>query len=123
MKRFFELERIGDDAFTAAKFAGGHYNLKMSRWGMAIPHLEPFVCRPNSSGEYSIRLPYRRDYSRANGVGSRGVFAVYELESPGFYKVHERVSWGRCDDYFICVDERGIHRCEEEEAMEWARKG
>jgi hypothetical protein len=47
-----------------------------------------------------------RDYSRANGVGSRGIWEYFSLE-PGVYEVYERLSWRRTDRYFLRVDEEG----------------
>lgn len=57
-----------------------------------------------------------RDYSRANSVGSRGVWICYALE-PGVYEVYERVSWQRDTRYFIQVTSDGhYHRISLEEA-------
>lgn len=52
-------------------------------------------------------LTQKRDYSQANGTGSRGVYAWYTLESCRIYEVKERVSWKRTRHYYVRVTEDG----------------
>ena len=47
------------------------------------------------------------DYSRANGKGSRGVFAEYILESGKIYEVLSRETWQRSRRYFCTVTQDG----------------
>lgn len=44
------------------------------------------------------------DYSRANSVGSRGVFGYYPLRSGRIYEVAARLTWKRIDQYFCYVN-------------------
>ena len=47
------------------------------------------------------------DYSRANSVGSRGVFRYYPLRSGRIYEVAERLTWKRSTQYFCRVNDAG----------------
>ncbi len=65
-------------------------------------------------------LPSKRDYSRANSKGSRGVYLWYILESDKLYEVNARVSWKNTNRYFVAVDESGgIYHLTNEEVEEW----
>lgn len=69
------------------------------------------------------------DYAKSNGVGSRGVYAEYIMESWGIYEVSEQVSWKRVERYFCTVTEEGdiikiteveaCHAVEAETCEEW----
>ncbi|MEQ2441793.1 hypothetical protein [Solibaculum intestinale] len=62
-------------------------------------------------------LKPKLDYSRANGIGSRGVFAEYILESGKLYEVKSQESWSRTDRYFCIVDQDGdVIKISEEDA-------
>lgn len=62
----------------------------------------------NSKG-YFVRQFERgdTDYSRANSVGSRGVFRYYHLKSGRIYEVAERFNWRRQEQYFCRVNHEG----------------
>lgn len=60
----------------------------------------------------------RRDYSRANSVGSRGVVVHYELERGPIYRVSAPVSWRRDDRYWLRIDELGERRRMSREEVE-----
>ena len=53
----------------------------------------------------------RTDYSKANGVGSRGVRIWYVLP-PGRYLVHAPESWSSTDKYICTICESGEVRRE-----------
>lgn len=120
MKTYFELERWGDDAYYAARRLGGRWNLG-SRCRMADPRLEPCVWRTLPGFERGDKLSYRRDYSRANGSGSRGVYAVYELDLGRIYEVRERISWGRVTEYHIIAEPDGCRKLTKSEIDGWAK--
>ena len=62
-------------------------------------------------------LRYRKDYSRANSKGSRGVFAEYILESGKVYDVRSNKN-----RYFCTVNEQGdIVKIQETEVKEWLK--
>jgi hypothetical protein len=45
-------------------------------------------------------VPAQRDYSQANGMGSRGVYAYYLVDEGPVYEVIKPVSWNRSDHYY-----------------------
>ena len=61
------------------------------------------------------------DYSRANSVGSRGVFIFYALK-PGIYEVNARESWNKVRRYFIRVENTQYVEIEEEEVQQWLQQ-
>lgn len=66
-------------------------------------------------------LPYKKDYSRANSVGTRGVYAYYILDEGPVYEVSSPVSWRNTDRYFCRVIDGKIVRLAEQEVQVWAR--
>lgn len=67
-------------------------------------------------------LPAKRDYSRANSKGSRGVFLWFVLESGRIYEVNERASWKNSRRYFCAVDNQGcIYELDKQEVDEWLK--
>lgn len=69
-----------------------------------------------------IFLQGKRDYSRANSAGSRGIFAWYILESGKYYEIKQQTSWKKSCRYFAKVDDTGeIIEVKEEEVRGWLR--
>lgn len=70
-----------------------------------------------------IFLKAKKDYSKANSKGSRGVFAIYILESGKYYDIKEKVSNRRSVRYFAKVDYMSgdVLRVEEREVLEWLK--
>jgi len=67
-------------------------------------------------------LKRKLNYSRANSVGSRGVFAEYILESGKIYEVKCKKSWQNSERYFCTVNQDGdIVKLDESEIQEWLR--
>lgn len=65
-------------------------------------------------------LRCQKDYTRANGVGSRGVMALYMLAPARLYYVAEPLSWSRVDRYYCCVEDGDLRRFgDEAEARAW----
>lgn len=64
-------------------------------------------------------IPFRQDYSEANGVGSRGIYRYYLLESGKVYEVYAPTSWKAHDRYFCRVEEGRIVRMTEQMVMEF----
>lgn len=52
-------------------------------------------------------LKGKRDYAKANSVGSRGVYEWFILESGCVYAVTAQVSWKATRLYFVQATERG----------------
>lgn len=64
----------------------------------------------------------RKDYSKANSIGSRGVYLWYILESGRYYEVKERTSWSGSDRYFVKVTMGGdIERVSKSEVEHWLK--
>lgn len=64
----------------------------------------------------------KKDYSKANSVGSRGVFLWYILESGAYYEIKKQTSWRDTERYFCKVSNAGeIVRVEKSEVMEWLK--
>lgn len=54
-----------------------------------------------------MRLHGKRDYARANGVGSRGINELYLLEWGRVYEVRQPISWRRSRQYYAGVSDDG----------------
>ena len=59
-------------------------------------------------------MPYKKDYSQSNSVGSRGVMAVYMLNDNMIYEVKD---WKI--RYFCTIKDWSIVRITETEVKEW----
>lgn len=57
------------------------------------------------------------DYSRANSVGSRGVYKHYILQSGNLYEVCSRTSWKRIEQYFCMVQDGKIVKLTRQEVL------
>ncbi len=132
MKAVLEIELIGDDSYEALRMTNRRrypelppcVELRARRLGR--PELRPWVARvipiPGSEGYRREMIAYQhKDYSRANSVGSRGVYAYYLL-SPGVYEIHQRTSWKHGEQYYLQVKEDGTkQRLGDDEVREWLR--
>lgn len=54
-----------------------------------------------------VFLKKNKDYSQANSVGTRGVYAFFVLDSGRLYEVMQPLSWSKTDHYFCSVDDIG----------------
>lgn len=62
-------------------------------------------------------LPFKKNYSQSNSVGSRGVRAIYMLEENKIYEVKE---WK--ERYFCTIRDWAICRISEYEVNEWLKE-
>lgn len=121
MKAILEIEAIGDGndqqiklysrvANLAAPGLGGYFKCPASYFVAQIIGRDPKY-------KWSrIFLRGKKDYSRSNSKGTRGVYIYYELESGSVYDVKKPVSWKNTDRFFCFVDDDGnINRIEENE--------
>lgn len=116
MKAVIRLEHIGDDVRAYQKHGKRRndlYEHKLLR-GEGAERLRPWVAQLQSynqrTGDFDRKFLHGvKDYSRANSVGSRGVFEYIVLNT-GYYEVNERVSWKKTDRYFIRVIDEDITR-------------
>lgn len=113
--------------------------LELELVGDGVPHSinnpRPWVARilgPDEQYGLEREFVHRQatDYTRANSVGSRGVYAYYAL-GPGLYEIQRpiRQRWlarrsfchVQTERYFIQVEATTIRRVSREEAMEWLK--
>lgn len=124
MRYVLELEAIGDNhAFGFAQLCRGGAGRSLRQEIDALRYgrrdVQPWVARLTGLCErYVFRREFLRgqkDYARANGTGSRGVYFYYFLE-PGFYEINSRESWKRTRHYFAEVvdDQTIVERSREE---------
>lgn len=67
-------------------------------------------------------LKAKKDYSCANSKGSRGVFAVYILESGKYYDIKEQKSWKNSRRYYAKVNDDGdVVEVGDEEVAQWLK--
>ncbi|OPY47875.1 MAG: hypothetical protein A4E42_00229 [Methanoregulaceae archaeon PtaU1.Bin222] len=65
----------------------------------------------------------KRDYSKSNSKGTRGIFVWYVLESGGYYEVSSPHSWHSIERYFCKVSEDGeIVRVDRNEVDVWCMR-
>lgn len=117
-----KLEQIGDDQRWAA--GKGSARARSQR--------PPGPPRPRSYVAYIVWDGYniekhfiqgQKDYSKANSVGSRGVYTYYILKSGGFiYEIHEHLTWTRSRTYWCRVEDGKIIEMSFEEALSWVLK-
>jgi hypothetical protein len=73
-----------------------------------VPTRQPWVAevsRDEASGKVRrVFLRGQKDFSRANSVGSRGVYLYFHLHEGVTYEVRELTSWTRERRYFCRVE-------------------
>jgi hypothetical protein len=105
MKAQLRLERIGDDTNQALRAFSSRYEGKAQ--GLAMPWVAEITGGDRRYGIARRFLPFDKDFSSANSIGSRGVMACYILESGKPYEVFARTSWKSSERYFCRVTESG----------------
>lgn len=126
MKAFLELELFSEDTRAMAKLYSNIADcIVPGLGGMVIGTIPPSSWVAEITGfdekyKYARKfLKPKKDYSRANSKGSRGVFAEYIIESRKIYEVKASLTWRRIERYFCTVDEEGeIIKLEESEVIE-----
>lgn len=123
MLAVLKLEIIGDNYFAYKRdLANGNAreNPRVEKYGemMGRDQTRPWVARIGGlDDKYGFRREFQRgqkDYSRANSIGSRGVYEYFALND-GIYEIHERVTWKRTRRYFVRVEGAGIIEISKEE--------
>lgn len=115
------LEAIGDDIAQMSRLYNWIGDEVEQRAGVANPFRSgprmPWVARITGLCErYGLKREFqsfKKDYTRANSVGSRGVYQCYALDD-GIYEVHEHISRRSSRRSFLWIDGG--------EAQEMARK-
>lgn len=84
--------------------------LKLERIGNGSPQggTNPYCKRIKAVGRDGFIvtefMKFNRDYTDANGVGTRGVYDYYILP-PGIYEILEAVSWKKSRKYYLFIDD------------------
>lgn len=128
MRAVLKLEVIGDNhlqhkrAIDRGEAPIPHMRqyVKVLQWGQK--KMRPWVARiTGRDPKYVYRREFivgMRDYSKANSVGSRGVYEYFALPD-GVYEVNERVTWKRTRRYFIRVENAEITEIVREDVERW----
>jgi hypothetical protein len=103
------LEAIGDD--QVARLQGYAQMLQTIAPAQAgafrAPRRQPWVAHLTGlCSRYGLRRVFLRgqkDYTKANSVGSRGVYCFYTLEEGLLYEVHALLSWQRAERYYCQI--------------------
>lgn len=123
MKAILEIELIGDNIRQEMKLWTNIGNMAMPGLGdMTFGSYPPSgwiaeITGFDSKYKYARSfLKFKKDYSRANSKGSRGVYAEYILDEGKIYDVKDRKQ-----RYFCKVDNWQIVRIDELEVKEWLK--
>jgi hypothetical protein len=123
MKAYLEIELIGDNVVQVGRLYKNITDSIIPGLGSMTFDIPPSGWVAEITGYDSVYkykrsfLRYKKDYSRANSKGSRGVYAEYTLESGKIYDVKNNKQ-----RYFCRVDEDGdIIHIEESEVREWLK--
>lgn len=131
MRALLRIELIGENIRREARNIVNDLSLAVGREAaeafMGKDPSRPWVARIDGlDPRYGFARTFVhgvRDYSRANSVGSRGVWECFALE-PGIYEVKHPVSWRRTRRYFISVtDDGSYHEINREEVEACLRDG
>lgn len=129
MKATLKLEVIGDNTHQHLKLWTSVINEALPGVGSALLGNCPPSCWvaeiTGTDHKYGFDREFlrgRKDYSKANSIGSRGVYLWYILESGRYYEVKERTSWSGSDRYFVKVTMGGdIERVSKSEVEHWLK--
>jgi len=75
--------------------------------------------------KYGLKRKFLRgqkDYSEANGPGSRGIYKYYALEEGKIYEINSPLSWKNDDRYFCRIENGEENRMTKEEVIECLKK-
>lgn len=118
MKIYIELELRADDVREMSKMYKYIGNEVAPGLGTALFSIPPSSWVAEITGtdtKYKFKrqfLPFKKDYSRANSVGSRGVYANYILESGHVYDIKDNKERYYCqvlnDGQIVRMTESGV---------------
>lgn len=115
MRYAVELEAIGDvydrQIREFDRFCGGGGK------GLRSPWIARLMSYDAVGGFDRQFVNGRKDYSRSNSKGSRGIYLCYALD-PGVYEINELASWSSSRRYFCMIDGESLHEITKEEAID-----
>lgn len=127
MSYVLKLESIGDDERAYLAWCRNQIDdvLRIDGLGQQIQGKYPGKCWVAEITGLDTKYKYRRkflggkkDYSEANGPGSRGVYIYYILQEGRTYEVKSPQSWKRTDRYFCTIAKGMLIRLSEQEVNE-----
>ena len=126
MKNILELEVFGDNVRQQwSIYRGVSEMIAPGIFDKAIGRMPSYTWVAEITGfddkyKYArIFLNGKKDYSRANAVGSRGIYLEFTLESNKIYEVMAQQTWKRYSRYFCIVTDIGdIEKITETEVIE-----
>jgi len=125
MKAILRLEAIGDDERQRLRLYGGILDEALGA-GVGRGVIGKFPARywvaeiTGTDDHFGLKRSFlqgHKDYSHANGVGSRGVYMHYLLDEGKLYEVKEPVSWRSSERYFCRVESRRIVKVSKDEVL------
>jgi hypothetical protein len=128
-----KLEVIGDYYYAyRKKIEAGETDMPLHTKRMVEiykwtdPKKHPWIARiVGLDSRYTFKREFLRgqkDYSRANSIGSRGVYLYYPLKA-GVYEVNERLTWKKARRYFVRVVGSEFFEVGREEVLNWLESG
>jgi hypothetical protein len=121
-----KIECIGDDTHQVLKLYRNLTNELMPGLGdMTFGKSQKPYWVAEITGEdskYKFKREFlrcKKDYSEANGVGSRGVYVYYNLEEGKVYHVSSPESWKRIDKYYCTIKNGELQRLTQKEVEKW----
>ena len=128
MKTPLAIELFGDDTYQLLKMWTRVMDdmvpgLGKMTIGENIPR--PWVAKiTGRDPKYKYAREFQRaqwDYSKANSVGSRGIYLYYWLDEGCLYEVKEQVTWKRWERYFCRAEAGELVEMSEDEVIEWLK--
>lgn len=123
-----KLERIGDDTWANLELGRRMVNDVLPGAGEVAIGAWPQRAWCAEITGLDQRYGFERrflspnvSYIDANSIGSRGVFAYYNLREGQIYEVSSPLSWKRTDRYFCRVDGSSLVRMSRKEVDEWLK--
>ena len=118
MKGILILELFGEDTRQLFKICRGMFEVGGVDFGrmyfdrhIGTPPRSSWVAEITGPDEkYGLSREFlsgKMDYSKANGKGSRGIFAEYILSPGKIYEVKSQETWSRSRRYFCTVGDDG----------------
>lgn len=110
-----KLENIGDDQYWA------RHTRSQLAYKNRVRRPPAYVAALGWDGSDIVKtfLRGQRDYSDANGVGSRGVCTYYILTEGYVYEVHQHLTWKRSRTYWCRIENSDITEMTFTEALAW----
>lgn len=100
-QKFKLAHNIFNDAAPGAGIGDKEFGIPSNTWCAEITGLD-------SKYKYQrCFLHGKKDYTHANGKGSRGMYYEWVLESGHIYEVKEQTSWSHCERFFCTVSDEG----------------